>query len=130
MASSNLKILRTWCVDRALPLWADLAQNSDGSWVEHLHTDGTADHAAERRWRVLARQVYVYSKADALGWYDGASIAISTYKNMKETGFVHRVNSAGEVTDSMRDLYDHAFYILAAGSLYGLTRDDEYLRDA
>ena len=122
--------LRVWCVDHALPVWAERAQNQDGSWVEHLHLDGTADHAAERRWRVLARQVYVYAKASNLGWFDGRSIAISTYEKMLEVGYVHRVDSNGNVTNSMRDLYDHAFYVLAASSLYALTRDQKYLNDA
>ena len=122
--------LRQWCAERALPLWADRAQNSDGSWVEHLHLNGMADHAAERRWRVLARQVYVYAKASSMGWFDGQAVAISTYEKMTDIGFVHRVNTGGEVTNSTRDLYDHAFYILAASSLYALTSDQKYLKDA
>lgn len=128
--SKSASRLRDWCVDHALPLWADRARNTDGSWVEHLHLDGTPDLAAERRWRVLARQVYVYAKADALGWFDGKAIAISTYDKMRDVGYVHRVNAGGEITNAMRDLYDHAFYILAASSLYALTRDDKYLKDA
>ena len=122
--------LRQWCTDQALPVWAERAQKLDGGWVEHLHLDGTADIAAERRWRVLARQVYVYAKAEALGWFDGQSIAVSTYKKMIEIGFVHRVSSDGEITNPMRDLYDHAFYILSSSSLYALTRDHKYLEDA
>ena len=55
----SAKHLRNWCVDFALPYWAEQAQRSDKSWVEHLHLDGYPDLKAERRWRVLARQVYV-----------------------------------------------------------------------
>ena len=58
---------------RALPYWADHAQNTDNSWAEHLYLDGFPDLNAERRWRVLARQVYVYAKATSLGWYDAVS---------------------------------------------------------
>lgn len=122
--------LRQWCVKNALPLWAERAQNPDNSWVEHLHLDGTADQTATRRWRVLARQVYVYAKASTLGWYDGSAVAISTYNKMSEIGFVHRVDVDGQIVDPMRDLYDHAFYILAASSLYSLTHDRKYLADA
>jgi len=122
--------LQAWCINCALPLWENRARKSDHSWVEHLHLDGTADHTAERRWRVLARQVYVYAKADALGWFDGRDIAVSTYEKMIETGFVHRVKHDGAVVNSMRDLYDHAFYVLAASSLYGLTLEKKYLDDA
>jgi len=128
--SQSAARLRTWCVDHALPVWAERAQRPDSGWVEHLHLDGRPDHAAERRWRVLARQVYVYARASSLDWYDGRQIAVSTYEKMTETGYVHRVSSGGQVTDSKRDLYDHAFYILAASSLYALTQDRKYLDDA
>ena len=122
--------LQKWCSERALPLWAERAQLGDASWVEHLKLDGQPDLAAERRWRVLARQVYVYAKASSIGWYDGQHVAETTYKKMREVGYVHRVSMAGDVTNKMRDLYDHAFYILAASSLYGLTGKAEYLEDA
>ncbi len=122
--------LRQWCIEKALPIWAERAQRPDGSWVEHLNLDGTADIAAERRWRVLARQVYVYAKATSLGWFDGEDIAVRTYKAMTATGYVHRVGADGTITNDMRDLYDHAFYLLAASSLYGLTKERQYLLDA
>jgi len=113
--------LKQWCVEKALPYWADHAQRDDKSWVEHLKLDGTPDLKAERRWRVLARQVYVYAKSSSLEWYDGAEVAISTYEKMKSLGYVHRVSAAGDITNPTRDLYDHAFYLLAASSLYELT---------
>jgi len=122
--------LKQWCIVQALPYWARHAQRDDKSWVEHLKLDGAADLAAERRWRVLARQVYVYAKSSSLGWHDGAKIAISTYEKMKSVGYVHRVSPAGDITNPMRDLYDHAFYILAASSLYELTQQSQYLEDA
>jgi len=122
--------LKKWCVEQALPYWAQHAQRDDKSWVEHLNLDGTPDFAAERRWRVLARQVYVYAKSTSLGWYDGTEVAASTYKKMKSVGYVHRVSPASEITNSMRDLYDHAFYLLAASSLYELTKKPQYLKDA
>ncbi len=122
--------LRRWCSEQALPIWAERAHLETGCWVEHLHLDGQPDLTAERRWRVLARQVYVYSKATSLGWFDGLEIAEATYKKMQATGYVHRVSIDGRVTNDMRDLYDHAFYILAASSLYALTKGSEYLKDA
>lgn len=122
--------LKQWCIAQALPYWARRAQRYDKSWVEHLKLDGTADLAAERRWRVLARQVYVYAKSSSLGWHDGAKIAVSTYAKMKSVGYVHRVSPAGDITNPMRDLYDHAFYLLAASSLYELTQQSQYLEDA
>ena len=128
--TESARRLKTWCTEQALPFWAETAQRTDGSWVEHLHLDGSPDLKVERRWRVLARQVYVYAKATSMGWYDGKDIAVSTYEKMKSVGYVHRVSAEGQITNPMRDLYDHAFYILAASSLYGLTKEVKYLQDA
>jgi len=122
--------LRAWCSQQALPIWAERAQLADGSWVEHLHLDGQPDLQAERRWRVLARQVYVYAKATTLGWYEGQEVAETTYTRLHDVGLIHRVDMGGTVTNDMRDLYDHAFYILAASSLYELTGKAKYLEDA
>jgi len=122
--------LTKWVSEKALPLWAERAQLPTGCWVEHLKLDGTPDLSAERRWRVLARQVYVYAKATQLGWYDGRAVAERTHAKMRETGYVHRVGMDGVTNNETRDLYDHAFYILAASSLYALTRDTKYLADA
>lgn len=119
--------LKNWVTDTALPIWAERAQLSDGSWVEHLALDGTADVTAQRRWRVLARQVYVYAHAGSLGWYEGAEIAQNTHARMMQTGYVHRVDIDGHVQNDMKDLYDHAFYLLAHASLYKLTQDRKYL---
>ena len=96
--------LRQWCIEKALPIWAERAQRPDGSWVEHLNLDGTADIAAERRWRVLARQVYVYAKATSLGWFDGEDIAVKTYNVMTATGYVHRVCADGKITNDIAHL--------------------------
>lgn len=130
--------LKSWCVEAALPYWAENARFPDGSWVEHLNLDGSPDKNAERRWRVLARQVYVYATAARLGWYDGEEIARTTYQVMRDKGlslmmddgYVHRILPDGTISNDMRDFYDHAFYLLASASLYHLTKDDKYLFDA
>lgn len=122
--------LKDWCVSQALPLWEKQAKRKDDSWVEHLHLGGSPDVEAERRWRVLARQVYVYAKSTSLGWYDGLETAEDTYRKMKSVGWVHRVNAGGDITNDMQDLYDLAFYILAASSLFAITKNSQYLRDA
>ncbi len=122
--------LKQWCIQKALPLWEERAHLPDGSWVEHLTLDGTADIAAERRWRVLARQVYVYAETTRSGWYEGEVTARATYDKMQQTGYVQRVTSEGKPTERRRDLYDHTFFLLAASSLYRLTKKPEYLTEA
>jgi len=126
----SVKRLKSWAVSQALPIWAERAQLSDGSWVEHLNLDGTPDMSAERRWRVLARQVYVYAQAAAAEWFDGQDIAQNTQRRMMETGYVHRVAMDGTINNPTQDLYDHAFYLLSQASLYKLTREPQYLQQA
>ena len=120
--------MRSWVIDRALPLWADRAQHESGRWVEHLHLDGTPDLTADLRWRVLARQIYVYAEATRWNWFKGEDIARQTYEHMRETGYVQRVDADGKVTERRRDLYDHAFFLLASISLYRLTHEPQYLK--
>ena len=120
--------IRQWVIEKALPFWAERAQHQSGRWVEHLHLDGTPDLLAELRWRVLARQIYVYAEATRWNWYDGTQIARQTYEHMRETGYVQRVKADGTVTERRRDLYDHAFFLLASTSLYRLTKEPQYLK--
>ena len=119
--------IRRWVIDKALPFWAERAQHQSGRWVEHLHLDGRPDLTAELRWRVLARQIYVYAEATRWNWYDGIEIARQTYEHMRATGYVQRVKADGTVTERRRDLYDHAFFLLASTSLYRLTKEPQYL---
>ncbi len=118
--------LEQWCRDGALPFWATQARDLDGGWYEHLKLDKSPDAEAIRRLRVQARQVYVYALADRLGWYDGArDVALSTFDFMVEKGyqpdgkpgFVHLLEPKCTVHDPRRDLYDHAFYLLACANV-------------
>jgi mannose-6-phosphate isomerase len=120
--------IRNWVIKKALPLWAERAQHQSGRWVEHLNLNGTPDLSAELRWRVLARQIYVYAEATRWNWYEGIEIAKQTYEHMRKTGYVQRVDANGKPTERRRDLYDHAFFLLASTSLYRLTKDPQYLK--
>ncbi|MEM9600331.1 MAG: AGE family epimerase/isomerase [Pseudomonadota bacterium] len=115
----------------ALPLWADRAQLSDGSWVEHLQLDGTPDYDAERRWRVIGRQAVAYAQATLAGWHDGTQTArrsFDVYWSQGWTGthMVHRIAGDGTVSDGRHDLYDHAFALLACARMLQLTGDAVY----
>lgn len=125
--NNSARRIRRWVIDKALPLWAARAQMSNGRWVEHLHLNGKPDLTAELRWRVLARQIYVYAEATRWNWYDGTDVARHTYAHMRKTGYVQRVNAEGKPTERRRDLYDHAFFLLASTSLFRLTKEPEYL---
>ncbi len=118
--------IESWVRDAALPFWAGQARDLDGGWYEHLKLDKSPDAEAVRRLRVQARQVYVYALADRLGWYkDARYVADTTFDFMVEKGyrpdgkpgFVHLLEPNCTVHDARRDLYDHAFYLLACANV-------------
>ena len=123
---TQAKRLESWTRDAALPFWDGQARDLDGGWYEHLKLDKSPDAEAIRRLRVQARQVYVYALADRLGWYNRArNVAETTFDFMVEKGyrpdgkpgFVHLLEPKCTVHDPRRDLYDHAFYLLACANV-------------
>lgn len=119
--TSEAEALETWLITRALPFWAENAIDPNGGWYEHLALDGTPNDVI-RRLRVQARQVYVYALADREGWYASQEIVDNTFRFMCQhgfepdgaAGFIHLLNSDYSVNNPRRDLYDHAFYLLAS----------------
>jgi mannose/cellobiose epimerase-like protein (N-acyl-D-glucosamine 2-epimerase family) len=117
----------------ALSRWSRLGWDQQtNAFLERLHPDGTPDHAAPRRVRVQARQIYCFAKAAHLGWYpNGAAIAregldylLAKAKSPDgRPGFVHILAPDGSVLNTLRDTYDHAFILLALATVYQLDRN-------
>jgi mannose-1-phosphate guanylyltransferase/mannose-6-phosphate isomerase len=108
-----------WMRFDALPLWATLGVDEDGSFHEALDDQG-AYTGEFRRARVQARQAYVFSVAGAAGWTgpwrrlvrEGLDRFEAT--NMRPDGLYRtRVSNRGEVLDDTASLYDQAFALLA-----------------
>ena len=118
-------------MSRSLDLWAKRGRDAHGGWYEHLGKDGTPDRGAPRRHRIQARQAYSYAVAHEHGWFDGLDIAKTSFEFMCLQGwlgqhFIHRMDTQYTVTDERCDLYDHAFYLLAAASLFKQTGEHQY----
>jgi len=113
--------VRAWLVDKALPFWAENVVDSSGGFYEELSRNSEPNWNAVRRLRVQARQVYTYALAQEKGWYEGHSIADNALKYLLAHGFmrdghpglISLINPDTSVNDPRRDLYDHAFYLLA-----------------
>ena len=112
---------RAWLMDKALPFWAEHAVNDIGGFCEELSRQSKPNWRAIRRVRVQARQIYTYCLAQERGWHDGLPIANQTLNFMLAKGFmpdgfpgfISLLNPDYSVNDPRRDLYDHAFYLLA-----------------
>lgn len=130
---------RDWLWE-AFDVWAEKGWDTErGGFVEQLDMDGVPDTKANRRVRVQARQVFSFAKAIEMGWpnvnraktlvEDGLEY-IDTKLRHPDGGWVHIVNADGEHVDDKRDLYDHAFIILAGSAAYQATGSQRALEIA
>ncbi|WP_297731452.1 AGE family epimerase/isomerase [uncultured Maricaulis sp.] len=127
-----------WGLTRALPFWEERAwDRRSGGFLESLSFDGLPISGDIRRVRTQARQIFVFARAHLEGWCDGRDLALEGYGLLErrahapdgKPGWVHRLTDSGEVADPLRDLYDHAFILLAQAWMYRLT-GDQYFRTA
>lgn len=129
---------RLWFIKNALPLWSTTAIDPTfGMSYERLFGSGEPDYHANIRLRVQARQIFVFSLASELGWMPNAESLVQGLASFlgsagrhPQGGFVHLLNAKHEVVDNKRDLYDHAFYLLACAWRYRVFRHADALDDA
>lgn len=131
--------LRHWLWS-AFDHWAKYGWDLDlGGFVEQLYLDGQPDRESPRRIRVQARQIFSYAKSIELGWVN-RSLAkslierglayLDTQVRHPDGGFIHKVAPDGSTVDDRRDLYDHAFIILAGSAAFKSTGDFRALKIA
>jgi mannose-6-phosphate isomerase len=116
-----------WLREVAWPFWLARGIDRDRSgravgFHEHLTLDRSECGAEFRRLRVVTRQIYVFSQAVAAG-LPGAEAAVALGLDYlrrhafdPDGGYHWRFDLAGRVIDARRDLYDHAFVLLALSS--------------
>ena len=115
----------------AFDVWSENAWDPErGGFVEQLDMEGRPDRAANRRVRVQARQVFSFAKAIEMGWpgtdaardlVDKGLDYIDQRLRHPDGGWVHVVDADAQTVDETRDLYDHAFIILAGAAAYKAT---------
>lgn len=114
-----------WFKNKALPLWLGVGIDEFGVFHERLEPCGRPDVLADRRVRVQSRQIYVFAQAYELGWLDSAQgvcdrstdelFRLAAMRDSSGTfdGVVNALTADGRVADPTRDLYTHAFVLLA-----------------
>jgi len=113
---------------QTLDYWTERVwDNQAGGFVEQLSLDGIPDTSAPRRVRVQARQLFSFARALQYGWpnREAAQQHVAnglTYLDEQlrhqDGGWVHIADAQGRPLDMKRDLYDHAFIILAGAAVY------------
>lgn len=131
--------VRNW-IWIAFEVWSDKAWDAEqGGFVEQLSLAGEPDLEATRRVRVQARQIFSFAKAIELGWpgkdkalklVDLGVDYLNTNLRHPDGGWVHTIARNGTPVDDCRDLYDHAFIILAGATAYRITGNKTALQMA
>lgn len=126
LASADARAFN-WLQETAWPFWLrnGIDRAEDGAahgFHEHVSLDTHRCTADFRRLRVVTRQIYVFCEAMAAG-FAGAEEAVRLglgylrrHAFAPDGGYAWRFDLAGQVTDPRRDLYDHAFVLLALSS--------------
>lgn len=116
--------LHDWLFRRALPLWAAAGVAPEGGFHELLSPTSGSPVPADRRFRVQARQTYVYALAGRLGWpgpwrevvEHGLEIIETRYR--QADGLVRgAVRPDGEPVSDAVTLYDQAFALFAQAAV-------------
>jgi mannose-6-phosphate isomerase len=120
--AEELAAVRSWLIEEALPFWAATGfDHSTHSFEERLDFSGRPAPEAPRRLMVQCRQIYVFSHATLLGWFDGRDLVgkalgglLQNYRGRVESApFVFSVARTGEVVDPRQDSYGYAFLLIA-----------------
>jgi mannose/cellobiose epimerase-like protein (N-acyl-D-glucosamine 2-epimerase family) len=118
----ELAALKSWLADQALPFWADLGfDRSTRLFEERVDFSGNPLHEPPRRLMAQCRQIYVFSHATLLGWFDGSSLVAQALASLlqiyrqkpHDAPFVFSVTRQGAVADPRQDVYAYAFLLFA-----------------
>ncbi len=126
-----------WAIDAALPLWATAGFDAEHHRFEECLTlNGRHMPAVPLRLMSQARQIHAYGLAARRGWYvDALALVERAYASMvrdfhrrdDRAGWVFSIWRDGTVADPRRDLYSHAFVLLAIASYVEATGRREEL---
>ncbi|MGE3650368.1 MAG: AGE family epimerase/isomerase, partial [Reyranellaceae bacterium] len=126
-----------WAIDAALPLWATAGFDAEhGRFEERLTLAGGRLPDVPLRLMSQARQIHAYALAARRGWHaDAAALVERAYASMvrdyrgrdDREGWIFSIRRDGTVADARRDLYTHAFVLLAIASYVEATGRREAL---
>lgn len=109
-----------WLCQSAFPLWLEHGVDwAGGCFQEELHPETLRSGTDFRRLRVVARQIYVFAQAHRLGIKqaeDAVELGLAFLRHharQEDGGYAMRFDRSNTVIDVTRDLYDHAFVLLA-----------------
>jgi mannose/cellobiose epimerase-like protein (N-acyl-D-glucosamine 2-epimerase family) len=125
-----------WILEVGAPYWAMAGVDREkGGFFDRLNGEGQPVPEDVKHVKYQARQIYAFCHAHLLGAGDEALAAAKDGWRFLgrrgwdvQGGWVHTITRAGRPLDGTKDLYDHAFMMLALAWLARATGDDEPLR--
>lgn len=112
--------LRRWIFQEVLPFWSTVGRDRPGfGFVEHLDRAARPADVPYKRVRVQARQIFVFSCAQMLGWPGALEAAteghdfLTRHARRADGAWVRLLGRDGDVLDPTADLYDLAFVVFA-----------------
>jgi mannose-6-phosphate isomerase len=126
-----------WLMDHAWPLWLEHGIDwRRRAFHEHLDAASLQCRAPFRRLRVAARQTYVFSKAASCGApraKEAVALGLDFLQEparLPDGGFAWRFDLDNRPIDPTRDLYDHAFVLLAFAAAAAVVGADRVRAEA
>jgi mannose-6-phosphate isomerase len=126
-----------WLKDHAWPLWLEHGVDSQRrAFLEYINLATLDCHATFRRLRVAARQTYVFAKAATYGVPRAAeAVALGLEflcgpARLADGGYAWRFDLDNRPIDTTRDLYDHAFVLLALAAAANVGEADQMRGEA
>jgi len=126
-----------WLHEQAWPLWLEHGVDwQRRGFLEHLDSGTLTCSADFRRLRVAARQTYVFSVAASQGFAgarDAVELGLEFLKGparLREGGFAWRFDLDNKPIDVTRDLYDHAFVLLAFATAASVAKRESMRAEA
>lgn len=127
----------SFLVNDALPFWSSRGTYPNGCFVEHLDLAGRPVDPGFTRVRVQARQIYVFSHAEAAGIFVEPGLcerAVDFFIRSAwlghDRGWAKLIRRDGVLIDGSSDLYDISFALLALAWRYRVARHQRCLEIA
>ena len=119
-AGSHAKRIRHWLFEETLPLWSSAGVDRDNGGFYEALTFHREPVLRDKRMRTMARQIYAFGVAHAMGWkgpsldlIDHGLRFIEKHGRSANGGWVRTLHCDGKVADPVEDAYDHACVLLA-----------------
>ncbi|TKB43548.1 AGE family epimerase/isomerase [Thalassotalea mangrovi] len=127
----QIKRYASWLKEKSVPLWATKGMDKRGGSIERFTSDGDIDLTTNKRVRVQARQMFVFSAAHQQGWINNGLPLIAELEHYVNTHayvegqslYAHLLNCDNKIIDPRFDLYDIAFFLLAYAWRYRVFND-------